>query len=160
MEIQAITTNSDYNVYIKNYKNGIDSYKKRLNKLKETQQYSKSLDSMLINTAETQREKLINDELVWNQLEKIEGAKRATIEMEHISLEVSKELYSQSEKMGGISEKLKSMNGEIDNSNSLIRRMMRRENRNKAMIAIFSIFLIFLFLTILYFKLFPDSKDN
>jgi len=160
MEIQAITSNSDYAVYIKNYKNGIDSYKKRLNKLKETQSYNKSLDSMLVNTAETQREKLINDELAWNQLEKIQGAKRATIEMEHISLEVSKELYSQSEKMSGISDKLKNMNGEIDSSNSLIRRMMRRENRNKAIIAIFSIFLIFLFLTILYFKLFPDSKEN
>jgi hypothetical protein len=158
MEIQSITSNNDYGVYIKNYKNGIDSYKKRLTKLKESITSKKNLDSILVMN-ETQREKLINDEVAWNQLEKIQVAKRATIDIMQSSNDIGKELHGQTEKMSGIKEKLNNMNGEIDNSNSLIRRMMRRENRNKAIIAVFSIGLILVFLIIMYFKLFPETKE-
>jgi hypothetical protein len=160
MEIQSITSNSDYSVYIRNYKNGIDSYKKRLSKLKESHTSKRHLDAILI-MSETQREKLIHDDVAWNQLEKLEGAKRATLDIIQTGNEIGRELHSQTEKMGGIKEKLNSMNDEIDNSNSIIRRMMRRENRNKAIIAVFSIGLIIVFLIIMYFKLLPaDTKES
>lgn len=72
--------------------------------------------------------------MTWNQHEKLEKAKRTTIEMEGISLEVMKQLEHQTGQMKGIGGKVNDMNQNIDESNSLLKRMMKRQNRNKTIV--------------------------
>jgi predicted RND superfamily exporter protein len=159
MEIQSITSRDDTSLIVRNYKNGLDQYKKRILKSKEAIASNRNLDSLLITTtSESQREKLINEEVAMEQMNKIDCVKRTTIEMEHISLEICKDLNRQTETMKGVQTKLTDVNKELQGSNSLISRMMRREHRNRAIITIFSVGFVMTFLVILYFKLFPSAK--
>jgi hypothetical protein len=159
MEIQSMTSKDDYGLFIRNYKTGIEQYRKRIAKLRDTINNNKNLDSLLISNTETQREKLIDNDMAYSQLDRLESAKRATIEMEHVSVTICKDLNQQTETMKGVQTKLGSLNREIQGSNSLISRMMRREHRNKAIIVIFSIGLVMTFLVIVYFKLFPSPGN-
>ncbi len=73
--------------------------------------------------------------------------------MDNVGLEIMNDLEHQNEIMKGVSTKLNDMNVNIENSNSLINRMIRRENRNKMIIFIFAMLIIFSFLIILCVKL-------
>jgi predicted RND superfamily exporter protein len=161
MEIHIMTSNdNNYNIMLKNFKNALDQYKKRIKGLRENYNNKQKLDSILISEKENQKEKLINnEELAWNQFDKLEKAKRSTYEMESISIDVAKELHGQTEKMKGVKGKLNEINGEISSSNSLISRMLRREYRNKIVLIMFSLALILIFLTIIYMKFFSSSAE-
>jgi hypothetical protein len=158
MEIQSITCKDDIALIVRNYKICLEQYKKRIGKQRETVVNNRNLDLLITTTSETQRQKLIDHDTAWQQLNKIELAKRTTIEMEHVSIEICKDLNKQTEVMKGVQHKLTDVNKEIRNSNSLISRMMRREHRNRAIITIFSVGFIMTFLVILYFKLFPTRE--
>jgi hypothetical protein len=158
MEIQSITDSKDnISLIVRNYRICLDQYKKRIIKQRETVANNRNLDRLVTND-NTQREKLIDSDMAWEQLNKIELAKRATIEMEHVSIDICKDLNKQTEAMKGVGHKLTDMNREIRSSNSLISRMMRREHRNRAIITIFSVGFVMTFLVILYFKLFPTRE--
>ena len=161
MEIHLMTSNdNNQNIMLKNFKNGLDQYKKKVKVAKENLNTKQKLDSILISDKENQKEKLINnEELAWNQYEKLEKAKRSGYEMESISIDVAKELHGQTEKLKGVKGKLTEMNGEISSSNSLISRMLRREYRNKIVLMMFTIALILIFLAIIYMKFFSSSAD-
>jgi hypothetical protein len=159
MEIQSLTGNEDNSLYIRNYKNGLDGYKKRIQKASENIEDHKKL-SKLINSPthqnNSQTEKLINaDSLSW----KLESAKRIGIETESVSLEICKDLHAQSEKMYGIKEKVSNINEELTSGNNLLKRIMRRENRNKTIIIMFSVFLFISLLLIAYFKYANGDKE-
>ena len=122
------------------------------------------MDSLILTTdsSSTHKEKLINenDENVWKSFEKLEQAKRSTIEMENVSIEISRQLNSDTEKMKGIRSKLDNTNREISTSSGVISRMMRLQRRNKIFIALFSLLLIASFLVILYVKLTANSGNT
>jgi hypothetical protein len=120
---------------------------------------SKKLDSLTLKESETQREKLINNEdVAWKSYDKLEQAKRSAIEMENISIDINRELHGHTEKIKNINSKVTDMNGELVSSNYLLTKMMRRENRNKLIIALISILLIICFIGIIYFKFFTSGK--
>jgi hypothetical protein len=155
MELGSMSNGNDSSVILRNYKTGVDAYKKRINKAKENLNNSKKLDSMILPTdSSTQREKLINnEEVVWNQFEKLEKAKRSTIELENVSIAIARDLNSQTEKMKDIGGKVNDMNRELTMSTGLISKMMRLQRRNKLIIGIFSLGMIMTFLVILFVKL-------
>jgi hypothetical protein len=164
MELQSLTSKSD-NLVLKNYKNGYDSYKKKISKAKDSQK----LDSLILNTdSSTQKEKLINnEELMWSSFDKLQTAKRTTIELENVSIEVSRELQGQSEKMKGIDKKVQLINNDITTSTGLIGRMLNLQRRNKIIIALagISLFSIFIIIFILRFTsgktdTTTSNKDN
>lgn len=146
---------SSAGIIIKNYKTGVDAYKKRIHKAKDNLSNSKKLDSMILPTdSSTQREKLINnEEHVWNQFEKLEKAKRSTIEMENVSIAIARDLNSQTEKMKDIGGKVNDMNRELTMSTGLINKMTRLQRRNKLIIGVFSLGMIMTFLVILFVKI-------
>lgn len=146
---------SSAGIIIKNYKTGVDAYKKRIHKAKENLNNSKKLDSMILPTdSSTQREKLINnEEHVWNQFEKLEKAKRSTIEMENVSIAIARDLNSQTEKMKDIGGKVNDMNRELTMSTGLINKMTRLQRRNKLIIGVFSLGMIMTFIVILFVKI-------
>lgn len=151
---------NNQNVSLKNFKSALDQYKKKAKAARENLNTKSKLDAIMMSEKENQKEKLINnEEMAWNQFEKLEQAKRQGYEMESISIEVAKELHGHTEKLKGVKGKLSDMNKEISSSNSLISRMLRREYRNKIVLFMFTLALIFIFLTILYFKLFSSSSE-
>lgn len=162
LEVDLMTSNdSNYNIIMKNYKNALDQYRKRIKSSKENIITKENLNSILITEKENNhKEKLINnEELAWGQYEKLEKAKRTTYEMESLSIETAKELNSHTEQIRSVKDKLSEINGEINSSNSLISRMLRRENRNKIVLLMFCIAFILIFLTIVYFKFFGRESD-
>ena len=72
--------------------------------------------------------------------------------MENISIEVMRNLEHNTNNMKGINSKVGDMNVELDHSQSIMTRILKKENRNKVVIAIFSILLFIVFGIILYFK--------
>lgn len=160
MEIHIMTSNDNkHNIILRNFINALNQYKKKVKGAGEMIDNKTKLESILISKKENQKEKLINnEELAWNQFEKLERAKRQSYEMESISIDVAKELNKHTEKLYDVKDKLKDMNSEISSSNSLISRMLRREYRNKIVLVMFTIALILIFLTIIYFKLFNSSS--
>ena len=90
--------------------------------------------------------------MAWSQNQMLETAKTSTKQIESMSTEVMKDLESHSNQLRGIRTKVGDINQKVENSNDLINRMMRRENRNKIIILIFAISLIIVFCLIMYFK--------
>ena len=118
----------------------------------------KSKEALYINSEENQNniqnKKLIeNEEMAWSQHQKLENAKRNVIEIDNVGVNIMKDLEHQTGKMTDISNKLGGMNVEIDQSSSLLTRMMNRENRNKTIVIFFSILVVISFLIILLVKL-------
>ena len=140
----------------------MENFKRRINKARDNLNTSKNIESLLLNTnSSSHREKLIdNEELAWNSFEKLEKAKRSTIEMENISIDVSKELYSQTDKLKGINTKVNEMNREITTSTGLLSKMINLQRRNKVVILLFSVFLVLTFVAILCFKFFYPNQSN
>lgn len=162
LEIDLMTSNnSNHNIIMKNYKNAMDQYKRRIKIAREKNAIQENLNALLIPEKENnQKEKLINnEELAWSQYEKLEKAKRTTYEMENISIEVAKELNGQSQKIKSVKDKLSDVNEEINSSNSLISRMLRREYRNKIVVLMFCLAFILIFLAIVYYKFFGAASE-
>jgi hypothetical protein len=82
----------------------------------------------------------------------LERAKTSSNQIESMSTEVMKELESQSNQLRGIKSKVNFIDQNVDQSNNLINRMMKRENRNKILIYIFALSLLIVFCLIMYFK--------
>jgi predicted RND superfamily exporter protein len=160
MEIQLMTSNdNNQSIILRNFKNGLDQYKKKIKSAKESYSTQQKLESILISDKEKQKEKLINnEELAWNQYDKLEKAKRSSYEMESISIDVAKELHGHTEKIKGVKGKLNDINGEISSSNSLLSRMLRREYRNKIVMLMFLVAMILIFLAIVYMKFFGSAS--
>jgi predicted RND superfamily exporter protein len=121
------------------------------------------MDSLILTTdSSTQKEKLItgNDEVAWGSFEKLQKAKRATIEMENVSIDIGRELNNHTEKMNSIGSKLTDTNKELTVSSGVISRMMRLQRQNKLIIALFSIALITALLVILFVKLTSSNSNS
>jgi hypothetical protein len=143
---------------MKNYKIDFDSVKKRLHKIQENIQLRKSHDELLGGLDDTsnnnlQRQKLIeNEDLAWKQHSSLENAKRKTLEMENVSIEVMRQLDINNNSLRGINSRVVDLNAELDGSKSIMGRIMKKENRNKVLIIGFSFILLVVFLIILYLK--------
>ena len=75
---------------------------------------------------------------------------RTGIETEKISENVLKELHGHSMKIGDINSKVQLLTGSLNNSNSIVRNMLARGNRNKAILAVFSFTLVCMFILVLF----------
>jgi hypothetical protein len=161
MEIIALSSDDkDHERIIKFLKFGMDYVKKNLKESKEILRNKEKTESILISDKKFKNEKLINvDEIVYSSFSKLENVKRTTFEMETISLDVSKGVYENTEKIKNAKGKLLDINTELSTSNSLISRMLRREYRNKILISMFALTLIITLLTIIYMKFFNSTGE-
>ena len=161
MTSSSSSKETETSIIIRNYKLGVDSFKKRILKAKESSSQNKKLDSLILTDSFNQKEKLINnEEVVWSSYDKLEKAKRSAVEMENITIDVARELDAQSEKMKHIGGKLNDMNKEINVGTGLINRMMKMQRRNKLLVALFSVILITIFFMILFFKLTAGNSEK
>ncbi len=118
----------------------------------------KSHDALLIEGMDdpsgrkSQKQKLIeNEEMAWEQHENLERGKRKAVEMEKMSFDIMLNLDRQTNQMKNVRDHVFSMNKEVEYSDSLLTRMMRRENRNKICLISFSVSFVIAFTLFLYF---------
>ena len=99
------------------------------------------------------KQKLIETEaMAWKQNSNIENAKRIAIEMEHMSIGIMSGLEDNNQKLKGTNNKVTGLNDELDNSNGIMTRILKKENRNKLVIAGFSVILFIAFIVIIYLR--------
>jgi hypothetical protein len=98
-----------------------------------------------------QKSKLIeNEALAYKQQQSLEQAKRVALDIEHQSIGIMNGLEQNNQMLKGVNNKVSNLNNNLDNSNSIMTRILRKENRNKLVIAGFSVLLLTIFSIILY----------
>lgn len=96
----------------------------------------------------------------FKQYEKLEKAKRSVMGIDQTAIEVQKELYQQTNKMIKVNNGLSKMNLEIDDSNVVIKSMLKRESKNKLLIVGAASVFVILFIIILIVKFTGTSSSE
>ncbi len=73
--------------------------------------------------------------------------------MEHVSIGITSGLHENNQKLTGVNTKVTTLNSELNMSHGIMTRILKKENRNKLIIAGFSVALILAFIFIIYYKL-------
>jgi len=160
IEVAAESPVSDTYLIVKNYKNGYNQYTKRFRKEKEKYQNSIKSVSLDINSKDSIKNNIKNDEIAYNSFDKLQNARRATIEMQGIGQDVMRDMNGQSETMKSINSKIGNVSDDLSSSSSLISEMQKIRRRNKMIIYLYGGFLIILFLIIAFFRIYPKFKTN
>ena len=152
LEIHITTGLSDQNfsIYVKNFKTGYEMYRKRYLKEKDKiviDVYMKKIELKTMSST-------VNDNIAYKSFEKLQNAKRATIEMESVGNDTLKEFDSQKDQIKKITNKVSDMNDQLSSSTGLITEMDRREKRNNILV-IFAITLLVIFFGILIIRILP-----
>ena len=161
VEISSNTTTISQSEKIKyrNYANEIDKLNKKYLKVQERYIKRKNNDILSFDGIEVsankkaQKMNLLENE----QNDSIEEIKRKTYDIENTGKNIMTNLNTQNDQMRSVRDNIKGLNGEIDESNGIISRMLRREDRNKLIIIIFSVILVIIFILIVMYK-FKSAK--
>lgn len=129
------------NMKVKNYKSEFNSLKQAFFKQQNHYINAKSNEAIYLNSDDVNDKKLVdNEELAYHQNSKLDKALGNVLEMEHRGNEVMRQLDHQTNIMNRVNHNIDDMNYQLGDSNSLLGKMMRRENRNKVVILIAIIF--------------------
>jgi len=138
MELESSTLNKSNNPLsskVKNYKINFDALRRNFLKLQDNYYTNKSQESLLgteenvrsPNQSNIQKQKLIeNESLAWKQNHKIENAKMQVIEMEHSSIKIMEGLEQNNNSLKGINCKVNGLNDQLEDSNSIMGRMLKK----------------------------------
>ena len=156
LDIHITTGLSDQNfsIYVKNFKTGYEMYRKRYLKEKDkivVDVYMKKIELKTMSST-------VNDNIAYKSFEKLQNAKRATIEMESVGNDTLKEFDSQKDQIKKITNKVSDMDDQLSSSTGLITEMDRREKRNN-MLVIFAITLLVIFFGILIIRILPKVSS-
>lgn len=160
IEVAGESPVSDIYLIVKNYKNGYNQYIKRFRKEKEKYENSIKTVSLGINSDNNIKKNIKNDEIAYNSFNKLQNARRVTIEMQGIGQDVMRDMNGQSETMKSINSKIGNVSDDLSSSSSLISEMQKIRRRNKMIIYLYGGFLILLFLIIAFFRIYPKFKKN
>jgi hypothetical protein len=129
--------------------------RKKIYRIQENYSNKKGEEALIINSeVNHQHQRLVeNEEMAWSQHHKLEGVKRSVMEMDSIGIEVMKDLKHQTDKLVGIQDKNDSLIHTIDESNSIMTRMFKREHRNKLIIIGTVVLFVGIFIIVLFTKL-------
>ena len=156
LDIHITTGLSDQNfsIYVKNFKTGYEMYRKRYLKEKDKiviDVYMKKIELKTMSST-------VNDNIAYKSFEKLQNAKRATIEMESVGNDTLKEFDSQKDQIKKITNKVSDMDDQLSSSNGLITEMDRREKRNNILV-LFAITLLVIFFGILIIRILPKVSS-
>ena len=159
MSWNTTTISQSEKIKYRNYANEIDKLNKKYLKVQERYIKRKNNDILSFDGIEVsankkaQKMNLLENE----QNDSMEEIKRKTYEIENTGKNIMTNLNTQNDQMRSVRDNIKGLNGEIDESNGIISRMLRRENRNKLIIIIFSVILVIIFILIVMYK-FKSAK--
>ena len=161
IEVAGESPVSDIYLIMKNYKNGYSQYLKRYKKEKEKYENNNKLVSLGINSNSSSMNKNFkNEEIAYISFNKLQTARRVTIEMEGIGEDVMRDMNGQTDIMKGINSKIGDISNDLNSSTTLISEMQKIQRRNKAIIYLYGAFLFLLFLIIAFFRIYPKFKNN
>lgn len=148
---------------IRNYKNEFEMVNRRFLKQQETYVNNKSADaSFFLDTSNNKinKQRLIdNEELAYETGEKLERAKRTTMQMENSGIEVMKNMNHQTKQMESIDARVMGINTNMDDNQDIIEEMIRRDQRTKYVILVVAIILVSMLAIIIGVRVFSDG-DN
>ena len=159
LEVQIateMTNDPNHSLYVKNYKSGYEQYKRKYFKEKEKVELEIKANTIGLSTTASS----INQSIAYNSFDKLERAKRETIEMENVGNDVMRDLEGQKEQMKGITGKVGDIGDQLTVSTGLISDMDRRNKRNKNIIVIFAIALIVIFIGIVLLRIIPKFTSS
>ena len=165
MELEINSKNGEVPKELKsrydNYKKEIDEYNSEYSKIQELYIYNKNLNSMAFDITDidsskkNQKMSLIDNEGglygVHNALDEME---REAYRIEDMGNNMRYQFEIQGDQMKNIRENIFDINQHITNSNKLISKMLKRENRNKCILIVFCVVGFFILFIILYYKFF------
>lgn len=146
---------------VKNIKSEFNNLKQAF--LKKQNQYinAKSNEALYLNSDDVNDKNLVdNEELAYHQNSKLDKALGNVLEIEHRGNEVMRQLDHQTNIMNKVNNNIDDMNYQLGDSNSLIGKMMKRENRNKVVILIAIIFFAIILIIIATAMTSGGSEEN
>ena len=158
IEISSESHSSEYYLIVKKHRSTYNNYLKNLRKLKE--KYENENKEILLSDLNKNKLGGSNEEIAYNSFNKLQNARRVTIEMEGIGEDVMRDMNGQTDIMKGINSKIGDISNDLNSSTTLISEMQKIQRRNKAIIYLYGAFLIFLFLIIAFFRIYPKFKSN
>ena len=145
---------------LKNYKNKVNEYNSKLvviqddinkrNKFNNINIEMKNKNILIDDDTNTQQQGLIEEE--YAQQEKLNYIGREVLDIEKIGNNITDNLYLQGEQMKGIRENIHGMNHEVDESNSLIIKIMNQARRNKILMYGCGVLAILIFIMVIIYK--------
>ena len=160
LEIEA---NSDNNrdrlmFKIKGQINELKKLKGEYFKLQQQYINAKSSEALYLNSDDVKDKNLIEgEELPDNDVKLTKGLNKM-LEIEKNGHDIARQLYGHTNQMKQVNQNLDEMNDQLSDSTSIIGRMMRRENKNKLIVACAIILFVFILLIILSSKMSKDDK--
>lgn len=144
LELEATTSNNKdkLTMKIKNYKSEFSNLKQTFLRLQTNYINAKSNEALYLNSDDINDKNLVdNEELVaYHQSSKLDKALGSVLEIDNRGNEIMRQLDHQTNVMNRVNDNLGDMNFQLADSNSLLGKMMRRENRNKVIILLAVIF--------------------
>ena len=145
---------------LKNYKNKVNEYNSKLvviqddinkrNKFNNINIEMKNKNILIDDDTNTQQQGLIEEE--YAQQEKLNYIGREVLDIEKIGNNITDNLYFQGEQMKGIRENIHGMNHEVDESNSLIIKIMNQARRNKMLMYGCGVLVVLIFIMVIIHK--------
>ena len=160
IELTGESPISDSYLILKNQKSQYETYKKKYRKEKEKYDSNIKQVQLELNSNSLLNQNLKNDEIAYKSFNKLESARRISIEMDSLGHDVMRDMYDQSEIMKGINSKIGNVSDDLSSSTTLISEMQKIKRRNKMIIYLYGGFLILLFLIIAFFRIYPKFKKN
>ena len=165
MELEINSKNGEVPKELKsrydNYKNEIDEYNSEYSKIQEIYIYNKNLNSMAFDITDidsskkNQKMSLIDNEGgLYGAHNALDEMEREAYRIEDMGNNMKYQFELQGDQMKNIRENIFDINQHITNSNKLISKMLKRENRNKCILIVFSVVGFFILFIILYYKFF------
>ena len=146
-----------YNSKILYYKQSLEMNKKKYRELEEKINLKEA--SLILTDQNQLKGNLIkNEQLAYNGTQKIQQVKRALAEAEDSGNKIMVDMEKQTNIMKHTNTKLKGMNSELDESNTILNKMKSRIKRNKNIIKYFGLILLLVLVIVLIYKIWQFLK--
>ena len=170
MDIQTSDPNEEDKKKYSLLKKELNELNKRFRKTVEESETRKKI-SIIASEKNGKKEKLIElsetnnstqddiEERNQRNFSKLEKAERNILDIENRGNKISRDLVTHTETMIKVNSNLEGMDESLTDSSSTIKKMLRREGRNKMLILIVGISLILIFITVVAMR-FTNSKTS
>ena len=157
IEISSESHSSEYYLIVKKHRTTYNNYLKNLRKLKE--KYENENKEILLSDLNKNKLGGNNEEIAYNSFNKLNEARRSTIEMENVGNEVMKDMNGQSLQMKNLNSKINNVGDELVLSTNVMNEMQKHQRKNKIIIISYSIFLTVIFFMIALYRIVPKFFD-
>lgn len=142
---------------VNNYKNEFRNLKSRFT-AQQALYIDKKSEEALQEAIEKGNPNFINqDDAYYKQTERLEDGKRKIMSVDQSAIEVGKELSIQTDKMKNMDSRLVGLTNSVEESDTIVTRMMKRENKTKLLIFGLIVALAVIFVLICFYQLSKDS---